>query len=345
MITILDPNVTAQHIPSAAPLRSVNAPPPWRPGVRHGSNAAPPTPRAMSPAQLGRGRAYRLTARETSILDAALALRRPVLVQGPVGAGKSSLAYAVAWQLGLGDVLHWGITSRSTLREGLYQYDAIARLNAVALQEKSGGPAPAPPLGDFLRLGPLGTALAPLKGKHYFPRVLLIDEIDKCDADLPSDLLHVFEEGQFEIAEVARLPDDGNEKEIALRTAESRPDAIPALIPRTGIVRCDDFPLIIMTSNREREFPPAFLRRCLLLDMQPPDEERLLQIARAHLGDLGKEISSQDIEYFAKRLRENPNQHSTDQLLNALLLRRALGLDDSASAERAMHKLQDAPGD
>ena len=73
--------------------------------------------------------------------------------------------------------------------------------------------------------------------------------------------------------------------------------------------------------------------------------DRLLQIARAHLGDLGKEIRREDIEYFVKRLRESPNQHSTDQLLNALLLRRTLGLDDSASAERTMHKLQDAPGD
>jgi MoxR-like ATPase len=132
-------------------------------------------------------------------------LRRPLLVTGPPGSGKSSLAYAVARELRLGPVLRWNITSRATLHDGLYQYDPLSRLYAAgraAAREvppddelpTDGG------LQDHLRLGPLGTALLP----YGRPRALLIDEIDKCDLDLPNDLLNILEEGQYEIPELVR---------------------------------------------------------------------------------------------------------------------------------------------
>ena len=110
--------------------------------------------------------------------------------------------------IGLEPVLRWSITSRTTLQDGLYRYDAIGRLQdtppAGAHEVKL------PEISDYLTLGPLGTAFF---GRPYqaegsetcYPRVLLIDEIDKSDIDMPNDLLHLFEEGEFEIPELGRL--------------------------------------------------------------------------------------------------------------------------------------------
>jgi hypothetical protein len=136
----------------------------------------------------------------TSTPNAALYLRRPLLLTGSPGAGKSTLAHAVAYELGLGRVLHWPIVSRSTLQDGLYRYDAIARLQDNQIAAHS-GTAPPGGIGSYIRLGPLGTALLPTAK----PRVLLIDELDKSDIDLPNDLLNVMEEGEYGIPELERL--------------------------------------------------------------------------------------------------------------------------------------------
>ena len=127
------------------------------------------------------------------MVNTALFLRRPLLITGKPGSGKSTLAHSVAYELNLGPVLRWPITTRSTLQDGLYRYDAIARLHEASLR---GG---TPKIGPFVQLGPLGTAMVPTR----WPRVLLIDEIDKSDIDLPNDLLNIFEEGEFEIPELA----------------------------------------------------------------------------------------------------------------------------------------------
>src|SRR4051812_24649948 len=137
--------------------------------------------------------AYRAEAKEVRLVNTAIHLRRPLLVTGRPGTGKSMLAHSIAYELGLGRVLHWSITSRSTLNDGLYQYDAIGRLQAVNLlkADEIGATQTPVDIGTYIRLGPLGTALLPA-GR---PRVLLIDEIDKADVDLPNDLLNAFEEG------------------------------------------------------------------------------------------------------------------------------------------------------
>jgi hypothetical protein len=128
-------------------------------------------------------------------VNAAIYLRRPLLVTGNPASGKTSLAYAIAQELKLGPVLNWPITARSTLVDGLYRYDAIARLQDAQLnKEKSQN------IGQYITLGPVGTAFLP----SLYPRVLLIDEIDKSDINLPNDLLHLFEEGRFQIPELVR---------------------------------------------------------------------------------------------------------------------------------------------
>jgi MoxR-like ATPase len=250
---------------------------------------------------------------EIERVNAALLLRRPLLVTGRPGTGKTSLTYAVAHELGLEPVLRWSITSRTTLHDGLYHYDAIARLQDIPQAGDRKGEKP--PIGDYIKLGPLGTAFVGKEHEdEYYPRVLLIDEIDKSDIDLPNDLLHVFEEGEFEIPELKRQKepifqiepwDDGPKAEI-----------------QQGKVQCRAFPIVVMTSNGEREFPPAFLRRCLQLEMHPPERDKLKRIVEARLGPTG--AHNDKIEELLDRFLTNRDDKkkdlATDQFLNAVFL-------------------------
>jgi MoxR-like ATPase len=240
------------------------------------------------------------------LVNAALYLRRPLLVTGKPGTGKSTLAYNIARELGLEPVLSWPITSRSIRQEGLYSYDALARLRDHSLAGES-GPDSSADIGRYIRLGPLGTALLP----QSRPRVLLIDELDKSDIDLPGDLLTIFEEGEYEIPELSRIGAEQSRAQV--RTHDARQVMIDE-----GHVRCLEFPLVIITSNGERDFPPPFLRRCLRLEMGLPPRERLEEIVRAHLGPEAAERSGDLIDVFMARRAEG--DLATDQLLNAIYL-------------------------
>ncbi|MFF4404359.1 AAA family ATPase [Streptomyces sp. NPDC001262] len=244
---------------------------------------------------------------EVEAVNAALYLRRPLLVTGNPGTGKSTLAHAVAYELGLGRVLRWPIVSRSTLRDGLYHYDAIARLQDVQLERAGGDGGERRSIGSYVRLGPLGTALLPA-GQ---PRVLLVDELDKSDLDLPNDLLNALEEGEFHLPELERIAD--REPEVEVLTDDGGRAAIQG-----GRVRCTTFPLIVLTSNGERDFPAALLRRCIQLDLKPPGEEQLTAMVRAHLGDDAVTDGDALIQRFLDR--EPGEVIAADQLLNALFL-------------------------
>jgi MoxR-like ATPase len=235
-------------------------------------------------------------------------LRRPLLVSGDPGSGKTSLAHAIAWELGLGPVLTWPITPRSRLREdGLYRYDALGRLQDTQLDQlATEGQVARRPIGDYITLGPVGTAFLPSR----WPRVLLIDEIDKSDLQLPSELLHIFEEGEYEIEELLR---DTSGEDIKVRTSDRD---LPVSLP-CGTVQCHAFPIVVMTSNRERDFPAAFHRRCLRVEMPRPTTKSLVPLVEAHFGTVGEGASDWIEEFVGK---DNRGDRSVDQLLNAIFL-------------------------
>lgn len=299
-------------------------PPNWRP---FGDEIHPGESRRQK-----RADTFQARPEEIDMVNAALYLRRPLLITGKPGTGKSSLAYAVAKELELGEVLYWSITTRTTLKDGLYNYDAIARLQRlqeVKQQQDNSQLTPSEKqaqcqeletrsIENYITLGPLGTALLPSDK----PRVLLIDEIDKSDIDLPNDLLSIFEEGRFLIPELVRL-----KKEVPtvnLRTAYTA-DETHAI--NNGEVICTNFPLVFLTSNGERDFPPPFLRRCLRLTMKEPDKKQLIKIIAAHLGkeivDPQQEKLTDDrLDTLVDNFIEQRNRKTlaNDQLLNALFM-------------------------
>jgi MoxR-like ATPase len=297
--------------PPPATMADLPPPPPWR-----AFNAA-----EGSDPESTRGSTYLASDREITAVNVALYLRRPLLITGRPGAGKTSLAYSVAYQLKLGRLLTWPITSRSTLQQGLYHYDAIARLqDASRRSSEKQQAAGEEDIGRYLKLGPLGAALA--LSQPGAPRVLLIDEIDKSDIDLPNDLLHVFEEGSFEIPELSRLPDEPRFQTLTV----GAPHQKTARVPR-GQVKCQEFPIVFLTSNGERDFPPAFLRRCVRLDLTPPKDPvearaELTRIVAARLGEAATQSPAvrQLIEQFQTERDGGKRQLANDQLLNAVAL-------------------------
>jgi len=318
--------------PDPETLRQANEAPPWRVFSTKESVEGDFVTRKMDLDQIRRGQSYRVDREHALVVDAAIILRRPILLSGYPGVGKTSLAYALAWQLGLGNVLRWSITSRSTLKDSLYHYEAIGRLNDAALSKNdvSKGKSDPNDIGKYITLGPVGTAFLPNGDGPYHPRVLLIDEIDKCDIDLPNDLLHLMEEGQFDIPEISRMSHESDT--VSVRTADG--DAKP--VNKSGVITCDDFPIVIMTTNEERDFSPAFTRRCIKLHLDLPDEQKLQDILSAHIKDkklLALEETKKLVAEFTGRKSDPAMRISVDRLINAIHLLGAGRLATEADRE------------
>jgi MoxR-like ATPase len=279
----------------------LGSPPPWRDFPRRPLGAQFQPPKGLP-----------------DVVNAALSLRRPLLVTGLPGSGKSTIIESVAAELALGPVLRWHITSRSTLADALYRYDVLGRINEQQLRQGLPGGI-AVDIAPYLQLGPLGTALLPATAGR--PRALLIDEIDKSDLDLPSDLLEVLERGEYEIPELTRYQDPV----VQIRgwdTDETFPVS-------RGRVQCTEFPFIVMTSNEERDFPAAFLRRCVRFTMPSPTEDEIRAIVLAHLGLIlpADGPMAELVTGFTSRLQSGESL-AIDQMLNAVFLLSGVGAPD-----------------
>jgi MoxR-like ATPase len=291
-----------------SPVTSLPEAPPWRRFIGRGGSTRPPDDAAEAVRRIGnRRQTPRIPfANEVAMVNSAIYLRRPLLVTGNPGTGKSALAYLIAQELGLGPVLRWPVTSRTTLKDGLYLYDAVGRVQAARARETLDD---ASDIGEYIHLGPLGTALLP----YDIPRVLLIDELDKGDIDLPNDLLNAFEDGDYDIVELARYAK--RQAEVKVLTA----DRGGVATVHEGYVRCQEFPIVIITSNGEREFPPAFLRRCLKLHIGQPGFEQLSGMVAAHFGTIERvDVGRLVTEYLARSA--DVGGLASDQLLNAVHL-------------------------
>jgi MoxR-like ATPase len=190
--------------------------------------------------------------------------KRPLLLKGEPGCGKTRLAQAVAYELGL-PYEPWYIKSTSRARDGLYTYDAVRRLHdaqLVRMGEKS--QSKVDDLNNYIEMGALGRAFA-----NPQRTVVLIDEIDKADIDFPNDLLRELDEQQFTIEETGR--------------------EVQANFP----------PIVFVTSNDEKDLPDAFLRRCLFYYIEFPNSQ-LTEIVKAHFPESSPELVEGVVQRFRK---------------------------------------------
>ncbi len=193
-------------------------------------------------------------------VNMAVALKRPLLVKGPPGCGKTRLAASVAQELNL-PLYEWYVKSTSKARDGLYTIDMVRRLQDAQLRNSR-----AQKIINYISFGPLGEAL-----RSGTESVVLIDEIDKADIDFPNDLLRELDEKKFTIEE---LDEDELTDEDKANNWRKTYDAGWAS------------PIIIVTSNDEKELPEAFLRRCLFHYIEFPHATLLEQIVNVNTPDL-----------------------------------------------------------
>ena len=214
-------------------------------------------------------------------VNAAITLERPLLIKGEPGTGKTVLAHEIAKSLGV-PLIEWNIKSTTKAPQGLYEYDAVARLRDSQL-----GDDRVHDIKNYINKGKVWEAF-----ESDVRPILLIDEIDKADIEFPNDLLHELDKMSFSVYETGETI-----------TAKQRP-------------------IIIITSNNEKDLPDAFLRRCFFHYIQFPDEDTMADIVKVHFPDLKQRMLSAALKRFFE-VRAMPGlkkKPSTSELLDWLKL-------------------------
>jgi MoxR-like ATPase len=214
-------------------------------------------------------------------VNAAVTLERPILIKGEPGTGKTQLAFEIAGALGR-PLFEWHIKSTTKAQQGLYDYDAVARLRDSQL-----GDDRVHDIANYIVRGKIWEAF-----ESDVQPVLLIDEIDKADIEFPNDLLQELDRMEFYVYETKQL------------------------------IKAGHRPIIVITSNNEKELPDAFLRRCFFHYIKFPDHKTMEKIIGVHYPNLKKTLLKEALEAFYK-VRDVPGlkkKPSTSELLDWIKL-------------------------
>lgn len=214
-------------------------------------------------------------------VNAAISLKRPLLIKGEPGTGKTMLAEQVAKSLNT-NLIQWHIKSSTKAHQGLYEYDAVSRLRDSQL-----GDHRVKEIDNYIIRGKLWEAFTAKERT-----VLLIDEIDKADIEFPNDLLLELDKMEFFVYETQQ------------------------------VVKAVNRPVVIITSNNEKELPDAFLRRCFFHYINFPDQDTMAKIINVHYPNLSRDLVQNALEIFFD-LRKVPGMKkkpSTSELIDWLLL-------------------------
>jgi MoxR-like ATPase len=218
-------------------------------------------------------------------VNAAITLKRPLLVKGEPGTGKTMLAEELAKTLGI-PLLQWHIKSTTKAQQGLYEYDAVSRLRDSQMADLDGGER-VKNIDNYIIKGVLWQAFTAEE-----PVALLIDEIDKADIEFPNDLLRELDRMEFYCYETRQL------------------------------IKAKNRPLVFITSNNEKELPDAFLRRCFFHYIKFPDADTMRQIVAVHFPTLKQDLLQAAMKTFfdIRNLPGLKKKPSTSELLDWLKL-------------------------